>query len=91
MVVRENHILKDIGARNPFSTEVESKFGEKVLGDVGTNHKIIIPNASTLSLIDRSCHPVLSRKPPISKEETTALLRKVVGWIIMEENDRLML
>eukprot|EP01018_Ginkgo_biloba_P007493 Gb_11396 [translate_table: standard] len=91
LVVRANDILGDIGARDPFPAEVESNFGEKVLGYAGTDHKILIPNASALSLADRFCHPVPSGQPPMSKEEATALLRKVVGWRIEEENDRLML
>ncbi|KAK2638799.1 hypothetical protein Ddye_026594 [Dipteronia dyeriana] len=40
--------LGDFRARDPFPAEVESGSGEKVLGIVDTEHKILIPNLSTL-------------------------------------------
>ncbi|KAL0304010.1 UNVERIFIED_CONTAM: putative pterin-4-alpha-carbinolamine dehydratase, chloroplastic [Sesamum radiatum] len=43
-------LLGDFGARDPFPAELESNFGEKVLGNVSTEHKILIPSASALSL-----------------------------------------
>uniref|UniRef100_A0A0C9S3W0 4a-hydroxytetrahydrobiopterin dehydratase n=1 Tax=Wollemia nobilis TaxID=56998 RepID=A0A0C9S3W0_9CONI len=74
-------ILGDFGARDPFPAELESKFGEKVVGDFGTDHKILIPSVAALSLADRPCDP---NPPGLSHEEATALLRKVVGWRIVE-------
>ena len=31
---------QDFGARDPFAAEIESNFGEKVLGNYNTDHKI---------------------------------------------------
>ncbi|RVW39297.1 putative pterin-4-alpha-carbinolamine dehydratase [Vitis vinifera] len=52
-------LLGDFGARDPFPAEIESKFGEKVLGNLDTEHKILIPNVSALSLAQQECSPVV--------------------------------
>ena len=49
-VVAMADLLGDFGARDPFPEEIESKFGEKVLGNVDTLHQILIPTLSALSL-----------------------------------------
>ncbi|CAM6103737.1 unnamed protein product [Calypogeia fissa] len=67
------------GARDPFPGETESNFGEKVLGNEGTEHIILIP-PSLLGLAERTCTPLEPGTAPLSEEEATALLRKVVGW-----------
>ncbi|KAM4077114.1 hypothetical protein ACJW30_12G114800 [Castanea mollissima] len=41
--------LGDFGARDPFPAEVASGFADKGLGNVDTEHKILIPNISALS------------------------------------------
>ncbi|KAL2645105.1 hypothetical protein R1flu_012692 [Riccia fluitans] len=71
--------MEDWGARDPFPAEIESNFGDKVLGNAGTEHIILIP-PSKLGLSERSCKPVAPGTQPLTEEEATALLRKVVGW-----------
>lgn len=84
-------LLGDFGARDPFPAEIESNFGEKVLGAPGTEHKILIPSGAALSLANKPCSSISPGQPPMSREEATALLRKVVGWRIVEEDDGLRL
>ncbi|XP_072986067.1 probable pterin-4-alpha-carbinolamine dehydratase, chloroplastic [Typha latifolia] len=77
-------LLGDFGARDPFPEEIASNFGENVLGNTDTMHRILIPNISVLSLAELSCEPVLPSQPPISIEDAAKLLRKIVGWRIAE-------
>lgn len=70
-------LLGDFGARDPFPAEVESRFGEKVLGSSDTEHKILIPNLSALSLSQQQCHPVSPLQPPLSEDDAQKLLKKV--------------
>lgn len=77
-------LLGDFGARDPFPAELESKFGEKVVGNESTEHRILIPNLSAISLAQRSCEPVHSSQLPLSKEDAEKLLKKVVGWRLVE-------
>ncbi|KAL8539468.1 hypothetical protein ACS0TY_001181 [Phlomoides rotata] len=86
----ELDLLGDFGARDPFPAEIESRFCEKVLGNVSTEHKILIPNASALSLAQLQCYPV-SQLQLLSEDETKKLLYKVVGWRIVEEEGGLKL
>ncbi|GLU20848.1 hypothetical protein SLE2022_370270 [Rubroshorea leprosula] len=83
--------LGDFGARDPFPAEIESGFGEKVLGSGDTEHKILIPNASALSLAEQQCSPVSLLQAPMSVDDAKALLKKVVGWRLLEEEDGLKL
>ncbi|KAL2944777.1 putative pterin-4-alpha-carbinolamine dehydratase chloroplastic [Bienertia sinuspersici] len=78
-------ILGDFGARDPFPAELESQFGEKVLGNVSTEHKILIPQSSALSLSQQSCVTVSSIDPPLSKHDAKQLLFKLLGWRLLEE------
>lgn len=71
-------LLGDLGARDPFPAEIESNFGEKVIGNAGTEHKILIPNLSALSLAQRSCEPVSPSQSPMSIEDAENLLKKVI-------------
>ncbi|XP_004508270.1 probable pterin-4-alpha-carbinolamine dehydratase, chloroplastic [Cicer arietinum] len=75
-----NDFLGDFGARDPFPAELESKFGEKVLGNVNTEHKILIPNISALSLSQQDCTSISPLQHPISQHDATQLVRKVLGW-----------
>ncbi|CAN6705426.1 unnamed protein product [Malus baccata var. baccata] len=75
-----NDMLGDFGARDPFPAEIASGFGEKVLGSGNTEHKILIPNLSALSLSQLDCSPVSPLQPPMSEDDAKELLRKVVGW-----------
>lgn len=64
----------DFGARDPFPAEIESNFGDKVLGFCSTEHKILIPNVAALSLSRLDCSP----KPfALSEQDAQDLLRKV--------------
>ncbi|KZV28577.1 hypothetical protein F511_38689 [Dorcoceras hygrometricum] len=78
-------LLGDFGARDPFPQEIESNFGEKVLGYPSTEHKILIPNASALSLAQQDCVPLSQIHHPLSEDEAKQLLFKVVGWRIVHE------
>ncbi|XP_020577766.1 uncharacterized protein LOC110022939 [Phalaenopsis equestris] len=79
-------LLGDFGARDPFPAELESNFCEKVAGNENTEHRILIPNLSVLSLAQRSCEPVQSSQLPLYKEDAKKLLKKVVGWRLVESD-----
>lgn len=84
-VVAMADILGDFGARDPFPEEIESKFGEKVLGNVDTLHQILIPTLSALSLADLPLQPGAE---PLSLDDARGLLFKVVGWrLLLSEHD----
>lgn len=70
--------LGDFGARDPFPAELESGFADKVLGNVDTEHKILIPNASALSLAQQDCSPVSPLQKPMSVDDAQKLLKKVI-------------
>ncbi|KAJ0052201.1 hypothetical protein Pint_01327 [Pistacia integerrima] len=84
-------LLGDFGARDPFPAEVESGFADKVLGNVDTEHKILIPNFSALSLTQQDCSPVSPLQNPMSVDDAQKLLKKVIGWRLLEEEDGLKL
>ncbi|CAH9069635.1 unnamed protein product [Cuscuta europaea] len=84
-------LLGDFGARDPFPAEIESNFCENVLGNAGTEHKILIPNASALSLAQLDCVPISPRQPPMSEFEARQMLLKVVGWRLIDEEGGLRL
>ncbi|KAJ9140062.1 hypothetical protein P3X46_030749 [Hevea brasiliensis] len=84
-------LLGDFGARDPFPAEVESGFAEKVVGNVDTEHKILIPNISALSLSQQKCTPISPLLDPMSKDDAQKLLKKVVGWRLLDEEDGLKL
>lgn len=70
-------LLGDFGARDPFPAELESNFGEKVVGNGNTEHKILIPNLPALSLAQQQCQPLSPLQPPLSDDDIQSLLRKV--------------
>lgn len=74
--------MGDFGARDPFPAEIESGFGDKVLGFSSTEHKILIPNLSALSLSQQECGPVSPLQPPISREDAQKLLKKVTFLVL---------
>ncbi|KAL1291888.1 hypothetical protein HN51_060381 [Arachis hypogaea] len=80
-----NEFLGDFGARDPFPAELESGFGEKVIGNVDSEHKILIPNISALSLSQQQCTPISPLQSPMSEEDIQKLVRKVVGWRLLKE------
>ncbi|XP_074290802.1 putative pterin-4-alpha-carbinolamine dehydratase, chloroplastic [Silene latifolia] len=81
-------IIGDFGARDPFPAELESQFCEKVLGNMSTEHKILIPQASVLSLSQHSCIPISSDTTPLTQYEAKQLLHKVLGWRVAEDKDK---
>ncbi|EOY22708.1 hypothetical protein QUC31_007892 [Theobroma cacao] len=83
--------LGDFGARDPFPAELESGFGEKVLGNGNTEHKILIPKTSALSLAQQDCSPVSPLQAPMSVDDAKALMKKVVGWRLLDEEGGLKL
>lgn len=70
-------MLGDFGARDPFPAEVESGFADKV-GNVDTEHKILIPRLSAMSLAQQQCSPVSPLQGPMSKDDAEKLLKKVI-------------
>ncbi|KAD7480313.1 hypothetical protein R6Q59_009100 [Mikania micrantha] len=78
-------ILGDFGARDPFPAEIESNFSDKV-GYFDTEHKILIPNVAALSLSQQECTPISRLQAPISEDDAKSLLRKVIGWKLVNEN-----
>ncbi|KAK4433437.1 putative pterin-4-alpha-carbinolamine dehydratase, chloroplastic [Sesamum alatum] len=84
-------LLGDFGARDPFPAELESNFCDKVVGNVSTEHKILIPIASALSLAQQECAPVSQLQQPMSEDDAKKLLFKVVGWKIVHEEGGLKL
>ncbi|WCJ36390.1 Transcriptional coactivator/pterin dehydratase [Euphorbia peplus] len=83
-------MLGDFGARDPFPAEVESRFGDKVLGAGDTEHKILIPKTS-FSLAHQQCSPLSPLQRPMSKDDAQQLLKKVIGWRLLDEEDGLKL
>ncbi|KHN47223.1 Putative pterin-4-alpha-carbinolamine dehydratase [Glycine soja] len=56
------------------------------LGDFGnTEHKILIPTITALALSQQECAPVSPSQPPISLDDAQTLIRKVVGWRLVNE------
>ncbi|KAG8073049.1 hypothetical protein GUJ93_ZPchr0006g42610 [Zizania palustris] len=84
-VVAMADLLGDFGARDPFPQEVESNFGEKVLGDVDTLHRILIPTLSVLSLARVPLDP---NPAPVDAADARRLLHKVVGWRLLDDADQ---
>ncbi|GMY06484.1 probable pterin-4-alpha-carbinolamine dehydratase, chloroplastic [Fagus crenata] len=84
-------MLGDFGARDPFPAEIASGFADKVLGSGTTEHKILIPNLSALSLSQQPCTPLSPFQSPMSTLDAHKLLKKVVGWRLLEEEGGLKL
>ena len=83
-VVAMADLLGDFGARDPFPEEIESKFWEKVLGNVDTLHQILIPTLSALSLARLPLQPDAEA---LSLDDARRLLLKVVGWRLVLSDD----
>lgn len=82
--IKATDFLGDFGARDPFPAELESNFGDKVLGFMSTEHKILIPQTSALALSQQPCLPISPTDLPLSKDDAKQLLFKVVGWRLLE-------
>lgn len=83
--------LGEFGARDPFPAEIESGFAEKVLGNVDTEHKILIPTVAALSLSQQECTPISPLQDPMSKDDAQKLLKKVLGWRLLDAESGLKL
>ncbi|GAV73401.1 Pterin_4a domain-containing protein [Cephalotus follicularis] len=86
-----NDMLGDFGARDPFPAEIESGFADKVLGNVDTEHKILIPTLSSLSLSQQECISLSPLQQPMSFDDAQKLLKKVIGWRLLDEEGGLKL
>ncbi|KAK9102799.1 hypothetical protein Sjap_020053 [Stephania japonica] len=80
-----NDYFGDFGARDPFPAELESNFADKVVGNVSTEHKILIPTLSALSLAQQNCSLISPSQPPISEEDAQKLLKKIIGWRLVDD------
>ncbi|CAI9762320.1 unnamed protein product [Fraxinus pennsylvanica] len=80
-------LVDDFGARDPFPAEIESNFGEKVLGNVDTEHKILIPTAAALSLSQQQCTPISHLQQPMPENEAKKMMFKVVAWRLVHEEE----
>lgn len=78
-------LLGDFGARDPYPAEIASQFGEKVLGNPNTEHKILIPTGSASSLAQQECTPVSPLQLPMLEDDAQKLLRKV-GFFHSDEH-----
>ncbi|KAJ9539851.1 hypothetical protein OSB04_026357 [Centaurea solstitialis] len=85
-----NDFLGDFGARDPFPAEIETNFCDRV-GTLDTEHKILIPTVAAMSLAQQECTPVSHLHTPIAEEDAQQLLRKVVGWRLVNEDGKLKL
>lgn len=69
-------MIGDFGARDPYPAEIASNFAENVLGNVNTEHKILIPIAKALSLSKQNLVPVSEAMP---EDEANKLMLKVIS------------
>ncbi|KAH7415904.1 hypothetical protein KP509_14G065400 [Ceratopteris richardii] len=82
----------ELFGRDPFAEEIASNFADKVQGLADTEHIILVPKTNALSLSRRSCiNPLPHGTIPFSSKEAKDLLRKVVGWRLVEEQTTLKL
>ncbi|XP_031502765.1 probable pterin-4-alpha-carbinolamine dehydratase, chloroplastic [Nymphaea colorata] len=84
-------ILGDIGARDPFPQELESNFCDRVIGNANTEHQILVPVSSALSLWNQECRPLSPSDTPFSYDDAQNFLRKVVGWRLVDKDGTLRL
>ncbi|KAI3720897.1 hypothetical protein L2E82_31895 [Cichorium intybus] len=85
-----NDSLGDFGARDPFPAEIETNFSDRV-GLFDTEHRILIPNVAAMSLAQQECTTISHLQSPISEDDAQQLLRKVIGWRLVNEDGKLKL
>ncbi|KAG0585744.1 hypothetical protein M758_2G033900 [Ceratodon purpureus] len=73
------------GARDPYPAEIESNFGDRINGNVDTEHIIMVPTLAVLSLSEKTIKPLAEGAVPLTEAEAKALLRKVVGWRLVNQ------
>lgn len=82
--------IGEMGAREPFPQELESNFGDKVLGNADTEHRILMPRGLTeiTGLASRKCSPLPAGAQPLSEAEAREYLKRIVGWkLVTKEVD----
>ncbi|GMH41706.1 hypothetical protein BSKO_09616 [Bryopsis sp. KO-2023] len=88
---REAHeFLGDMGARDPFAAELESNFGDKVLGNWDTEHLIAPPDeiSKFIGLTSRKCKPCEGGNVPVLEEsEIDRLRNQVPGWMVVKDGE----
>ncbi|GAQ77875.1 pterin-4-alpha-carbinolamine dehydratase [Klebsormidium nitens] len=76
---------EDFGARDPFAGEIASDFGNKVLGNADTEHKIKVPILrGIVGLSARSCQKLGPDTKALSPEEANDLRKQILGWKLLE-------
>ncbi|GJP31520.1 hypothetical protein CLOM_g12610 [Closterium sp. NIES-68] len=90
LVVRasnERFDIGDFGARDPRADELESQFGDKVLGNADTEHRILLPSGITevAGLSARNCAPLPAGTLPLAEPGARELLKRVVGWKLVSD------
>jgi len=74
---------EDFGARDPYAGEIESNFGEKVLGNYDTEHIIKPPDAikEIAGLTSKKCLPSSSDAVQLLEESEINIMRQMcAGW-----------
>eukprot|EP00210_Caulerpa_lentillifera_P005339 g5102.t1 len=82
-------LLGDIGARDPFPAELESNFGDKVLGYSNTDHLIKPPDDmdKILGLKSKRCTPCEGGTPRLTEKEIERLRNQVPGWQLIKDDE----
>ena len=77
------------GARDPTSSELESNFSDKVLGNWDTSHVIRGPAGmdKIVGLHTRECAPLPAGTPPMPWLEATKNRNQVPGWRLEDDGD----
>ncbi|KAJ9163990.1 hypothetical protein P3X46_023608 [Hevea brasiliensis] len=63
--------------------DFESGCAEKVVGNVDTGHKILVPNISAVSLPSKSAPLYSPLQNPMSKDDAEKLLKKQCGTVLL--------
>ncbi|PNW88881.1 hypothetical protein CHLRE_01g049000v5 [Chlamydomonas reinhardtii] len=77
---------ENFGARDPFAGEIETNFGEKVLGNYNTEHLIKPPDTikSVMGLSARKCQDNVATLKVLSEEQRELLRNQVPGWKVAQ-------
>lgn len=75
--------------RDPFAAEIESNFGEKVLGNFNTEHIIKPPEKmkGLLGLLSRTCAEDPEYAGPISEPDINRIKLQVPGWRVEKDGE----
>ncbi|KAG2430761.1 hypothetical protein HYH02_013600 [Chlamydomonas schloesseri] len=77
---------ENFGARDPFAGEIETNFGEKVLGNYNTEHIIKPPDTikTVLGLSARKCQDNVASLKLLTEEQRELLRNQVPGWKVAQ-------